>query len=128
MEEEINREEVYSFSYTNREDGRQITASFHPLGDTWEGVLPEIRSFLQGVGYEFGPSQVLTFVDQSERKAIEITPELVRQEREYAGRYLEGFTDGFAEAVAIIRKNVIQQLNLQDAQILNNYLNAMTPL
>ena len=128
MEEKISREEVYSFSYTNREDGRQISSSFHPIGDTWEGILPEVRSFLQGVGFEFGPSQVLTFVDQSECKAIEITSDLIKQEREYAGRYLEGYTDGFAEAVALIRRNIIQQLTLQDAQILNNYLNAMTPL
>lgn len=128
MEEKINREEVYTLSYINREDGRQITASFHSMGDTWEGVLPEIRSFLQGVGFEFGTSQILTFVDQSECKAVEITPDLIKQEREYAGRYLEGYTDGFAEAVALIRRNIIQQLTLQDAQILNNYLNAMTPL
>lgn len=126
--EEISREEVYTLTYINREDGRQITASFHPLGDTWEGVLPEIRAFLQGVGFEFGTSQVLTFVDQSECKAMEITPETIRHEREYAGRYLEGYTDGFAEAVTLIRKNMIQQLTLQDAQILSNYLNAMTPL
>ena len=126
--EELNREEVYSFSYTNREDGKQVSTVFHPIGDTWNDILPEFRRFLQGVGFEFSPSQVLDFVNTEDCNEPVITSVSIKQERDLAGHYLDGYSSGFQEAVALIRKNVIQQLTLQDAQILDNYLKAMTPL
>ena len=124
MEEEINREEVYSFSYTNREDGRQISTSFHPIGDTWEHILPEFRSFLQGVGFEFYPGNDLRFVDTSAVEA-KTTEECKHVEMEKSGHWIEGYSAGFQEAVNQIQRNVIKLLTLQDAQILNKYLKSI---
>ena len=68
MEDIVNRNVVYSFSYIDKEYGRQVTSTFHPADETWDSLLPEFKQFLLGIGFQFNVSEELRIVDTSEVK------------------------------------------------------------